>query len=100
MKEQMIIQLTCKQIKDWKTLHFFSSDILFATSKLMGSKYRVNKKPPESEIQRWIIAKLEVYAATVVPIMKKGTPAHIKNVITNKNNATMINIRFFLITCE
>lgn len=83
-------------IKESNTLHCLISAIFFATCKLIGTKNRENKKPPESAIQRWIITKLEVNSATVLPIIKKGTPAHIKNVNGNKNEATMTNIKFFL----
>ena len=58
-------------IKESNTLHCFISAIFFATFKLIGKKYRENKSPPESEIQRWIITKLEVNSATALPIKKK-----------------------------
>lgn len=82
-------------IKESNTLHCFISAIFFATFKLIGTKNRENKSPPESEIERWIITKLVVSSATVLPIIKKGTPAQIKNVNANKNDAIMTNRKFF-----
>lgn len=82
-------------IKESNTLHCFISAIFFATFKLIGTKNRENKNPPESEIQRWIIIILEVNSAIALPIIKKGTPAHIKNVNANKNNAIMTSMEFF-----
>lgn len=82
-------------IKESNTLHCFISAIFFATFKLIGTKKRENKNPPEIDIQRWIIIKLEVNSSIALPIIKKGTPVHIKNVNANKNNAIITSIKFF-----
>mgnify|MGYP006926212717 FL=1 len=66
----------------------------------MGTKYKENRSPPEKEILRWMMAKLEVNSATVLPIIKKGTPAQIKKVITNNTAAITANMKFFLSTLE
>lgn len=100
IREHINNQITSILIKESNTLHCFILAIFIATSKLIGTKNRENKNPPESEIQRWIIIKLEVNSATALPIIKNGTPAHIKNVNANKNNAIMTNIKFFLSTFE
>lgn len=82
------------------TLRFFIFAICFATIRLIDTKNKENRNPPEIEIQRYIMAKLEVISDTKFPTIKTGTPAHKKKVNINNIDAIMTYIKFFLSTNE
>lgn len=72
--------------------------IFLAAFKLNGTKYKEKRNPPESEMHKLIMTKLEVNFAAKLPIIKNGIPVQIKKVTANNTNAITISIKFFLNT--